>query len=200
VRNVFRFAFFVQITATILTAQLSWWLWLFIRVRRRSHTRSYRFACTILAALVFASVLEVRPYQLRIRLTPDAAAHQAWIGFLKKHTTTSSALLCLPFPKGYQVRDFEGTTRWMYYGTYHGMPLVNGYSGFFPSEFFALHESLNKPQVDPAVWSQLSGNNVGLIVVERESRTEIQSQLTSPQFELAFSDPIGVDVYFVRRP
>ncbi len=84
---------------------------------------------------------------------PSATTVPAWILWLRENSDPTDAVVCLPFPTGYTVHDYEGTAVWMYWGTMHLRPLVNGYSGFFPQDFQDLKEKLayfHRPEGDPA--------------------------------------------------
>jgi hypothetical protein len=64
----------------------------------------------------------------------------AWIEWLAAHP--DGPIVMLPAAPGSKVADFEATTAAMLQGLEHGHPLVNGYSGFFPSGHRELRERL----------------------------------------------------------
>ncbi len=224
VRNVFRFAFFTQIAVVILATQCVWWLWLRIRVcqlrrmsaaaitasttqttaaRGVSKFARWRIAvwlgCVGLGAL---AAFEVRPYRIVLGDVPNEAANANWINFIKHQTPPGSGIVCLPFPKGYQCEDFAGTTRWMYYGTFHKVPMVNGYSGFFPLDYFSTQEALNAPQNYAAILSRLENEGVAFVVMAQESGSPEPARTATfglMRLELVFADPCGVSVYRLRR-
>jgi hypothetical protein len=68
----------------------------------------------------------------------------SWIMWLRENSRPDEVVVCLPFPTGYTVGDYQETSLWMYWGTMHGRPLVNGYSGFFPRHFVDLKEKLQR--------------------------------------------------------
>ena len=85
---------------------------------------------------------EAIPPASRLYAVPARKPLPAWVIWLRDHGKPGGALACLPFPAGSQTRDYEETTTWMYWGTFHGRPLVNGYSGFFPKPYLDLRNGL----------------------------------------------------------
>lgn len=65
-----------------------------------------------------------------------------WIEWLDGHP--GGAVAALPMAAGRGVEDFEPTSRSMLQGLEHGHPLVNGYSGFFPTGQREQREVLNR--------------------------------------------------------
>lgn len=202
VRNVFRFAFFTQIAVVIMSAQAVWWIWLRLRLKLLHQQRWRRVAHVFCLTLAVACAFEVRPYRIMVGGAPNEDANSAWIDFVKEQTPSGSAVLCLPFPKAYECRDFESTTRWMYYGTFHGQPLVNGYSGFFPFEYFGTQDAINAPASYGGILAKLESQRVHFVVIAQDDpRVEpVRTASFGPvQLELVFADPVGVSVYKLRR-
>lgn len=94
----------------------------------------------ILQSLIL--ICEVWPPRQGMYICPSAAKVPAWILWLRENSKPDDALICLPFPTGYTVHHYQETTVWMYWGTLHGRPLVNGYSGFFPERFMVFKDQL----------------------------------------------------------
>jgi hypothetical protein len=95
--------------------------------------------------LLVSSVLlicEVWPPRQGAYECPPETPAPAWILWLRENSEKSAALVCLPFPAGYGVQDYQETTQWMYWGMLHRRRLVNGYSGFFPEDFVELKNQL----------------------------------------------------------
>lgn len=111
-------------------------------------------------ALIVSSlilVIEVWPPRQSLYACPTGPT-PAWIQWLRENSSPGDSIVCLPLPTGYHVRDYEATTVWMYWGTFHRRPLVNGYSGFFPQDFVKMKEEMgrfNPIQGDPAPMPQL---------------------------------------------
>jgi hypothetical protein len=200
VRNVFRFGFFVQMAAVLFAAQALQALWLLSRrFLRGGWTRSA--AAAAIALLGGAIVLEVRPEPVKFETAPDARANRGWIEFVREHTPPGRAIACIPFAPGNSVQDFDLTTRWMYCGTYHGVPLVNGYSGFFPASDFQIRNMFDRyaPLDDILRW--FAERNVEFLVMMRSevSPEAIASVRDGPvTLEPVYEDAIGIDVYRLR--
>ncbi len=117
-----------------------------LRVHRPS-TAQWLLQWSVWGPLVLSSLIlmcEVWPPRQSLYTCPSATTAPAWILWLRENSQPDDALICLPFPTGYAPRDYEDTTLWMYWGTLHGRPLVNGYSGFFPKHFVDLKENLTR--------------------------------------------------------
>lgn len=102
--------------------------------------------CSMLASLIVGSLLlttEVWPPRQSL-YHHQSGGTPTWIMWLRENTQPDEAVVCLPFPTGYTVGDYQETSLWMYWGTMHGRPLVNGYSGFFPQHFVELKEKLQR--------------------------------------------------------
>lgn len=201
VRNVFRFAFFVQIVSVVLAVQGLNAGWLLIRHLCRN--RSWR--CILQSAVVIlalVSAFEIRPMPLAFVQAPNETANAGWIGYIREQTPRGQGIVCFPFATGDHVNDFDITTRWMYYGTFHGVPLVNGYSGFFPREYFELQDAANAGTLSAAFLEKLVQAKVEFLVVNRNLISADKMRTTDGgQYQLrrVFQDPVGVDVYRVHR-
>ncbi len=191
-RNVFRFATFVQLMVAVLAAQgleavspirwrglINWW-----RTRRQPIVEGTTevkeaapapgvgpvWAATgIAAALLIGGLaaLEVRPpAQILYHLSTLDEENSDWIPWLTQNTAADAVIACIPFPRGTNVDDYEGTTQWMYWGTRHRRRMVNGYSGFFPPSYMNL-----KPKMeafpDQASLDELASLDVRYCVVWR---------------------------------
>ncbi len=100
---------------------------------------------TVSALLMF----EVWPPPQSLFTCPATGEIPAWSLWLRDHSDKGDAVICLPFPTGYTVGDYQETAVWMYWGTMHHRPLVNGYSGFFPKAFVDLKELLTQYHHEP---------------------------------------------------
>ncbi len=137
VRNVFRFAFFVQAAVVLLAAVglhglLCW---------RPPFARSVIVGTTCVLGVL--AVFEMPPPPTGTYRPPAVTLHKDWLAVLRERSEPTDAVACLPFAAGRRVGDFEVTNDWMYLGTFHGRPLVNGYSGFFPTEYNVMQREVN---------------------------------------------------------
>jgi hypothetical protein len=85
----------------------------------------------------------------------------------------------------------------MYLGTYHKRLLVNGYSGFFPLEDFALRNSMPGGVPTRAVLKQFADDGIEWLVVLRSHVPDgkLPPAPENAQLQLVLSDDVGVDVY-----
>ena len=196
VRNVFRFAYFMQMATVLLAFQgihLAW--------RRLRLTRSaIRFAGgTVLTLLGLLAMFETRPVTSQHIHVPDFASNHQWIDFIREERPAEAAVLFLPFEAGNFAPQFEQTARWMYFQSWHRAPMINGYSGFFPPGYFEVRGEVQKNWGSNELWKRLSDLGVGLIVVDRKA-------MAASNFKALFADgkdlPLlladdsaGVDIY-----
>ena len=201
VRNVFRFAFFSQLVVVLLGVQGVALLWAIGRWRFRF--RGHRLVTGLcVGGLACVLLLEVRPRTPQMSFVPDARRHADWADFVRRETPPGRAILCLPMSTGDNVGDYELTTRWMYMGTYHGVPLVNGYSGFFPASYFEIQTAVNTKFPDRAVCERLLAENVEFLVVDAVAlRTRYYATTRFPgiRLDLVHTSPMGIEVYRLRR-
>jgi hypothetical protein len=201
VRNVFRFAFFVQMAVVLLAAQAVH----AVQVCGRAWTsRAMRRAlrCAVVPLLALGVALEVLPAEVTLGKAPDAAAYRGWIAYVRDHASPGRAVACLPMANGNEAGDFDLTTRWMYLATFHGAPLVNGYSGFFPQSDFNLRDVVNAsfPSEESLEWLAMSGTELVVVLRAPEGIGPVPTgQYGRYRLELAYSDPAGVDVYRLTR-
>lgn len=201
VRNVFRFAFFVQMTIVLLAAQGLYGAFLMSRKSSSKKLHDY-IAKPALLILGLIALFEVYPASPVLGKTPHIERHAGWIAYVRNNTSPDHAIACIPFAHGIKVKDFETTTRWMYFGTFHGVPLVNGYSGFFPDEYFDIRDAMNVESPSEAILQQLADTKVEFLVVMRSEEREnafIDSKFDSVLLEHVFSDPVGVDIFRLRK-
>lgn len=208
VRNVFRFAFFVQLTVALLAMSGASMLWCWLRNMRRCVQpanrvwKATRAAGIALICVCVASVVEVLPQCPRLGYAPDVKSHADWIAFVRDNTPPGRAVACVPFATGNRVNQFQATMWWMFLGTKHGVPLVNGYSGFFPREYFSLRKRVNESFPDEGVLRQLDQSGVEFVLIATRqipSEDLLIETASSPLLERVFLGEAGVDVYRIRR-
>ena len=167
----------------------------------------------VLASL--AVIMEVWPPRPSIVECPSTTTVPAWVHWLRENSAPGDAVVCLPFPTGYSVLDYQETCGWMYWGTLHGRPLVNGYSGFFPKSFVDLKDKLAQfhftegetnvvPQLKRYPWDspglkELNSFPVRFVIVKRSfaTRNDVwQHPLTKFRWAWVTSDEqFQLDVY-----
>jgi hypothetical protein len=189
VRNVFRFGLLAQLMVALLAAQgldvfsplrwkgvLAWW-----RNRKKLPDpvgepgavsavevpagRGWIVAGAMLIVLVGAiAALEVRPARQNLFRLPALEDNTGWISWLEHNTPPEAVIACLPFPPGATVEDYQETTLWMTWGTFHRRRMVNGYSGFFPPPFMTLKSKMDYFP-DAASLDELATMGVGYCVI-----------------------------------
>lgn len=81
--------------------------------------------------LACLAVLEVVPRGQALCAFPEAAMTRPWVDWLRAHP--GGGIVMIPSAPGPSTQDYLPTTLAMLQGLGHGHPLVNGYSGFFPT-------------------------------------------------------------------
>lgn len=200
VRNVFRFVYLYQLAVILLAVFALHELEL--RFRLKSHLRQW--SGFLLGATALLALAEVPAPSISLVGVPNLAQHQGWAEFIRAQTPEGKGIACLPFASGLGVADFDDTVRWMYLGSLHGQPLVNGYSGFFPPESLKLNELMTSEGLSPRTLAQLWSLKVQFIVVRRADVFSVSAEgYSDGTYKLmrVFRDAIGIDVYeLVRLP
>jgi len=203
VRSVFRFACFAQIAVVLLAAQsLQGGAWIARRLVPSSRNAWAGWSARVATLLIGAAfVFEIPPIAARLVTLPPAQAHETWIEFLRLRTPEGAGIACLPIPSGNRVSDFDETARWMYFGTFHHIPLLNGYSGFFPPEDFERREILHREFPGELGMQLLAGLGIEFVVVRRTSFPDgLAGRWGGLQLSLALrDDAAGIDIYEIRR-
>ncbi len=200
VRSVYRFSYFLQMTVVLLAMLGAHNLWL---LQKRFVHRLWKRRATqwLMFGLCVGAVLESIPTRSMQAGVPNAATHQQWIEFIKQQTPGGKSIACYPFSTGPLVEDFDVTARWMYYGTFHGKPLVNGYSGFFPKSYHDLKKSVNSKFPSEEVLRAFQDQHVEFLVIQQTSlspETVTAANTKDLGIHLVLHDPVGIDVYQLR--
>lgn len=140
VRTVYRFAYFSQLIAVFL-AMLG--VRSLIRMIQSMSGHYPWIARGALAFLLLGPLIEIWPPEITTAEVPLVDRHRGWIEFVRENTTVGDTLVCLPFSLGSHVEQFETSTDWMYLQTFHEIPMVNGYSGFLPKNYYELRKAVN---------------------------------------------------------
>lgn len=174
VRNVFRFAVFVQLIVALLAAQTLAWscaAWpsgMGARntadaepaYRRRQDQTSPiarppkpRPRRSILGALVALSIggvaaMEVVPPRQAMFELPSPQPNHRWIDWLLANSDPTDAVVHFPLAPDNMPDSALETTTWMYWQTIHHRRLVNGYSGHSTAFFERLRSLLSVPSAN----------------------------------------------------
>lgn len=194
VRNVFRFAWLVQISIVLLSVEGLAALLAFcqLRVPTRFLKPSLAIFVLIPGAILAAEVWPETPQRGGV---PDVSRHKGWAHFIRDNRTANRPIVCLPLASGNSIGDFDVTTRWMLYGLEHGAPMLNGYSGFFPKSYFELRNFVNAEFPSADVLEKFVELDVEYVVVARKyCDPERLLAISNGKLKLDFEDA-EVDVY-----
>lgn len=199
VRNVFRFAYLTQMAIILLAIEG------LCRIRTKLRFTINKPWCVriLLHSFAVLALIEVpAPPVIPFKL-PDLIQHQDWTEFVKTNCPKGFGILCLPLPSSSKAQDFDSTVRWMYLGSQHGVPMVNGYSGFFPPEHLDLVSEIRREGLSEEVKSKLARLNVYFIVASDDSPDLINEALSSTSdaaLTMVFESSSGVCVYRLEAP
>jgi hypothetical protein len=140
VRSPFRFGYFFQ-AAVLLLSGVGGGLCCQLRLLQNHAT----LRALVTGLLVLIISFEVLPGKLQLVGVPDPARPLDWIEEVQSQLPAGHGLLILPAAPTSNAAAFEETVRWMIRCTTSGIPLVNGYSGFFPAAHYQLLQRLQKP-------------------------------------------------------
>ena len=188
VRSPFRFGYFYQTTLLLLAAQgLTILHNKITRSPKLQHIPRLQRSFAVLAAFTLA--LETLPNKIQLVGIPDPAHPPAWVTAVQQHLPEGHGLLVLPQPPNASAAAYEDTTRRMIHATAHNIPLVIGYSGFFPPAHYELLKQLQHP-LTPQLINQLRSQNISAIL----STSEISTN------QLLQSSPNALSVLWQHAP
>lgn len=206
IRSPYRFGVFVQLGLLILAANAADAAWRWSTQRGTPSDRgtlSNRLAMAGLMALGILAVGDVWPGTQRLVPIASVNDQRTWVDYLRNEVPAGTPLVCLPPPVGAEVEHYLTETLWMYWGTWHRQPLVNGYSGFFPQHYRGLVERL---RMFPSDWAldALEASPAEYLVAYRPAMPWL-SDLADPRLaellQLVLEDDVAmVDIYRIRRP
>ena len=212
VRSVFRFAYFVQMIAILLACCGLTYCWQMAlrlitksgKIGRRNPVINGIFL--LMGALFIFEIPQATTTLVGVSGTKPNAA---WINHAQQTLSPGRSLLCLPFAQGLGVRDLDISSRWMFLQTQHGLPMANGYSGFFPASWFQLQAALmtdtgssppRRSKTTP-LHQLLQQAKVQLVVVAagQFDISQLESALSSyATLQQTFGDQSGVNVYQIE--
>ena len=128
-RSPYRFIVLTQVALVGLAAFAVDGLW---NARRR-------LGRVVVVGAVLAAMAEGIPASARSARVPDTRRFD-WVEWLDTKPTGNVALV--PFPATGSADDYVATTVAMLAGFDHGHPLVNGYTGFFPADYYVLWSAM----------------------------------------------------------
>ena len=136
--------------------------------------------------------------RVRLASVPDVSREPEWAAFVRKHTSKGGAIACLPFATDRSATGLEPTGRWMLYQTCHRVPLVNGYSGFFPEPWYRFLEAFTDEPYSDSTFDKLAAAGVEYLVIDPTSQEANKTRpASSGRYQLvrAFRDESGTEVW-----
>jgi hypothetical protein len=201
IRSPYRFAYFTQIAMLILAALAIAPLGILLRrslrralmrvptmtgnPRRRARiaTLGSKFA---MACLLGALALEIPPPTTFLAHLPVSEKQYPWVQFIAEHTGPNDQLLCLPVAATLSEFDCEVASRWMIFGTLHGRPILNGYSGYFPERWQQMRARLHQQPLKQSLLEDVHELGTDWIIVRKRDYPWSLSE--SKKLQLAFED------------
>ena len=194
VRSAFRFAYFSQMVVILLAAigldQLSelgrrWWA---------DNAIGRRLSRGVFTMLILLTMFEVPPPAVKLVGVPQSQSSD-WKFWLTSHLKKGNGILLLPYAPGQNVRDFDITARWMVALALDDIPMMNGYSGFFPASHFRLQKLIETQGLSRETLQMLYVAKVQFVVARANSLPQITPQKTGDlRLNTVFSDSAGMEV------
>ncbi|HBE66682.1 MAG TPA: hypothetical protein DDW52_00905 [Planctomycetaceae bacterium] len=165
IRSPFRFAYFVQLT-TILLAVIG-----LERLRARVYAQTaanFRSSWFFYILLASATAFETIPNRSQLCYPPVRS--MSWHDYVADNVPKGQAIVCLPVASDGTEQSQERETRWMMHATLHGVPILNGYSGFTPKHYADVRRQLRSPEnmVDQLL-ELFESHSLALVVVDRNT-------------------------------
>jgi hypothetical protein len=146
-------------------------------------------------------LFEIWPPPQRLYFLPDAEAGRRWVAWLEAETPPGSPVVCIPFAEGGTAQDTLETMLWMYWGTQHRRPLLNGYSGFFPPGAARLQTAMAAfPDARSLRLLRKRGARYAVVrrAVARREAIAADAKLASRLRWVFGDDRAGLDVYAIE--
>lgn len=129
IRSPHRFYVFVILFSALLAGYGVFWL--------SAHLRP-KWGRIFVPLLIVVAILELWPLPLRFVKVPGSREELPGVYEQVSKLPNASALIELPIAIGSSEQESEANARSMYFSSFHGHPLVNGYSGFAPQAYIEL--------------------------------------------------------------
>lgn len=215
VRNVFRFAFFTQLSVLLLAglgleflfATINRWFQTHGEIDADQGASGRRhwgltLSTGLRLSIAFLLCFEVIPESQRLYQLVDQERNRNWIDWLQRNTRPEVIVAFLPFPESNGVTFYEETALQMYLATFHQRRLVNGYSGFFPESYLQALAAASQFPRDSCL-DRFQERGVQFCIVRRtQFPPEYVAQWSHPTRLLrVFADEqAGVDIYHLYPP
>ena len=172
VRSAFRFAYFVQIVVIVLAAIGLDWLWALFRCQRHARSLSQWIFSAVFVTLASLTMFEIPLPAVQLVGVPKILPSE-WKSFVKSNLKDGNGVLLMPYVNGTTVRDFDVTARWMLSSVLDDIPLINGYSGFFPESHFRLQQAIDADPWSDVTLGLLYGAKIQFVVLQGDAALQI---------------------------
>ncbi|NJN98815.1 MAG: hypothetical protein HC875_34345 [Anaerolineales bacterium] len=151
----------------------------------------------LLVVFTALALFDLLAWPLPLQDVPTQAEPLPWQVWLNQQPTTPLNIVMLPFAPGSKVEDFEPTTRWMLANRYFQGAMLNGYSGFFPSDHGQLRDDLLKLPTDAGL-ERLRQKHIKYIVVYHNLPAASSMEQMTAYLPLVYHDTVNnVAVYAI---
>ncbi len=121
-----------------------------------------------------------------------ASPRTAWTTWLREQPG-KLVVAHVPLPRGLHVSDYEVETWRMFAQIDHHRPLLNGYSGYFPSGYGTFQLDMDQNFPSDRLLCMMYGMGVNALVLDRpyleERRTQFETDSLRGFFSPGYSDP-----------
>ncbi len=197
VRSAYRFAYYAQLAVVLLaTVGLDRLFRSSAAVASKGYGRRLWIGLLVVAwgLVAFETPLVLgRPARV-----PNVSREPEWAAFVREHTTRGRAIACLPFATDRSATGLEPTGQWMLYQTCHHVPMVNGYSGFFPEPWYRFLEAFTDEPYSESTFDKLVAAGVEYLVIDPTFLAANKAPpASSGRYRLipAFRDESGTEVW-----
>ena len=166
------------------------------RVRRVLHLALFGLPWVLTAAAVW----ETWPIPTATRDVRPLVSEPAWSAWLRGHAPRGVAAAWVPFPQTGTTAAYEPTTIGMLRSLDFGLPLVNGYSGFFPDDYRRLRVAMRRFPDGPTLQA-LRARGVRYLIADPAAGDVSWTTRATRQrpSALRFADPVtGVTIWDVE--
>lgn len=184
VRSVLRFAFFVQLVVVVFAALGVTRLYQLCHDRVKRPKLRVAIQCGVVL-LALTAIIDGFPKPGAFASVTDVKQHKVWLEYVEESTPPGKGIICLPVAPGARVEQYLVTSEWMYLGTFHKVPIFNGYSSHFPQHYRALRNEILGGFPTESILRQLFEGEVQFVVV--------RSAMGSPARDIVLGD------YWLKR-
>lgn len=198
VRSVMRFSFFVQLPMVIFAALGVTGLYQLCRDRVKRPKLQIATRCGVIL-LALAALVDGFPKQGGNAEVTDVNQHREWLEYVEEQTPPGHGIICLPLAPGPRVWQYLVTSEWMYLGTFHQVPIFNGYSSHFPQHYRDLRNEVLSGFPSENILRQLFEGKVKFVVVRSPKGSPARNIVLGDYWLKRVSEDELVEVYEVGK-